>query len=240
MTVVAVMLVACAPPEGTPTGDRSCPVGYHADPDRIGHCLLDAGATLGPPTPEILSADCAEARQQPRLETECTSIYDGDLVLLEDADLEGFCDSWDCVSGGIMLGGVENPEGPDVYADDITSLEPLSCLVATRFLLITRLSQIDTISLPALRFTGGGLSVVLNPGVRTLSAPALKWISGDLSLQGNLALDSLDLPALRRVNEFFLAIGNPSLPPSEAWAVRDGMCPSGVGAATTIADNGQD
>lgn len=219
-------LVGCTPAVDV----GGCPAGTHARDD--GRCWLDArgGERLAPPEGD----SCATP--PPPLLSQCTAAYPGDLLLEDDAAVGAFCDQWDCVSGGLSIGRGEGGGGQPTSA--VTSLAPLACLKAARFVLVSLNDGLDRVRLDGLVQTGGGLNVTGNRGAAALELPALRWIGGDLAVQSNAGLTHIDLPMLERVGEFFVVADNPHLPQEDAWAVRRGLCDDAVGAATTILHNG--
>jgi hypothetical protein len=201
----------------------------------LGHCDLPAEdlIRLDEPPPK----GCEEPPPEPMPLDTCTSIFDGDPHFETEAQMAEFCTQYDCVHGGVTIGGTE--ELDDIQQNtEITTLDPLSCLKNSRFLLITQTTNLTHVSLPNYVQSDGGMNVIINEGVESVDLPALKIIGGDLSLQLNDNINAVSMDALEYVGEFFLIRGNPNLPSSEAWALRDQLCPDAVGGATTIAGNG--
>jgi len=210
-----------------------CPEGTTLN--ELGHCDL--------PDEELIRIDepppkgCEEEPPAPMPIDTCTSIFDGDPHFETEAQMAEFCTQYDCVRGGVTIGGTE--ELDDIQQNtEITTLEPLSCLKNSRFLLITQTANLVDITLPNYEQSDGGMNIIVNEGVESVNLPALRIIGGDLSVQLNDNINSLGMDALEYVGEFFLIRGNPHLPSSEAWALRGQLCPDAVGGATTIAGNG--
>ncbi len=227
LLVSTALLLAACPPAG------ECPPGWSEDDS--GYCVLpdeDRIRLQVDPPP-----GCEEPSVPPPQIEDCAATYEGDLNFEDEAAMADFCADYECIRGGLTIGGTEDLSDLEPNYD-ITTLEPLSCLRTSRFLVITNLVNVSHARLPNLEQTDGGMNVFLNQGVTSVDLPALRAIGGDLSIQLNDSLETLSMPALERVGEFFLVRDNPHLSNAEAQAVRDQLCPDAVGAATTIAGNG--
>jgi len=114
------------------------------------------------------------------------SAREGDVLLLSDADVDTFNDSFvECVGGNIVVGA------------GVTSLtfDHLRLVRGTLIADGTAVSRIDAPVLAQL----GGLTVVDNLSLVAVLLAALDRVDGDLVLAGNGALASLDLSHLSRV-----------------------------------------
>lgn len=219
-----------------------CPEEYWLDED--GLCRL-----VEPSSPDDenwpwgeVEGPCADdLPPQPQLVPSplCTSTYPGDFRVASAADMADFCDSYDCVAGGVDIGSSETGRGAEEGAETIVDLEPLACLRYARYLFVSEAPNLRAMSLPELRFTGGGLSAISNPSLEEVSLPRLLEVGGDLSFQGNILLSTIEVPSLSEVREFFYIIDNPSLPTSRAVAIRDQVCADRVGGAIAILGNGE-
>ncbi len=113
----------------------------------------------------------------------------GDLVVESDADLAGFCASFERIDGALLVRGT-----------DVGSLAALDCLVeVTGDLLIESNPKLEALYLPSLTAVRGALHVNANGSLRDLSLGGLTDVGGDLALDLNEGLAGGALPALTHV-----------------------------------------
>jgi len=226
-------LVAYGECGGEPPDDFVCPDGTVMND--AGHCLLPPEDVIR--LDEEPPAGCEDPPPPPTPLTDCAATFEGDPHFETEAQMAEFCESYECVRGGVTIGGTEKLDDIEPNTE-ITTLAPLACLRTSRFLVVTQTQNLTHIDLPNYEQSDGGFNIIVNQNIEEVSLPALKSIGGDLSVQLNEELTSVSMPVLEQVGEFFLIRGNPELPTSEAWALRDQLCPDAVGASTTIAGNG--
>jgi len=239
---LALLPLACASltpgddDDATPFAD--CPDRYVLGDD--GLCwLLEVDPGRIDPLDPVVVPGCETLPEPPLFGAGCSAMLEDDVHFETEAQMATFCEDYDCISGGVMI-GLDEVKGGEGFNTDITTLEPLACLRASRFLMIGRNANLPHAELPNYRHTGGGFTVSGNEGLESVSMPALEYVGGDLSIQINPDLASISLPSLELVGEFFLIVRNGGLSDDDAWAVRDALCPDAVGATTAVGHNGDD
>jgi hypothetical protein len=209
-----------------------CPVGYEREGDTL--CALPSTvAGLEDLAWGVESEDC-EAFIAAPIDVGCTSTYEGDIRFSTHEEMVEFCDNFDCIAGGIDIGGDEILLQPLSYG--ISDLSGLSCLRSSRYIYIGQNADLTLIELPELRHLGGGLSIINNPTLESIDVPMVVRGGGDLSIQYNDRLSDVTLDRMLWLDTFFFIVSNPSLPPAVGHGVRDGLCH--VGATTSILWNG--
>ena len=210
-----------------------CPAGYERESDAL--CVLpDVPAGLDDLPWGVESEDCEGFDPDVPIDTGCTSTYQGDTRFSTHEDMEDFCDSYDCIAGGIDIGGDETDLEAMTYG--ISDLSGLSCLRSSRYIYIGQNADLTVIDLPELRYLGGGLSIINNPALETIEVPLAVRGGGDLSIQYNNRLSDVNLDSMIWLDTFFFIVNNPSLPSAVGHGVRDGFCH--VGGTTSILWNG--